>query len=173
MTSNIGSRQVKDFGGGVGFNATNAANLSEYSKSIVEKALHKTFSPEFLNRLDDIIYFNALTKEDMKSIIKLEINTISKRMSELGMTLKVKDSLIEHIIDNELDVQYGARPIHRAIQKFIEDPVSEKIIAEEVQNKNVTVTVDYKDGDINVAITNNKSATSKKTRKTTKSEKKN
>ena len=173
MTSNIGSRQVKDFGGGVGFNATNAANLSEYSKSIVEKALHKTFSPEFLNRLDDIIYFNALTKEDMKSIIKLEINTISKRMSDLGMTLKVKDSLIEHIIDNELDVQYGARPIHRAIQKFIEDPVSEKIIAEEVQNKNVTVTVDYKDGDINVAITNNKSATSKKTRKTTKSEKKN
>lgn len=148
MTSNIGSRQVKDFGGGVGFNSTNAESRNEYAKSVVDKAIHKAFSPEFLNRIDEIIHFNALNKDNLKTIIGLETEIIAKRMADLGLTLIVKDGIINHIIDNECDVQYGARPIHRAIQKYIEDPVSEKVIMHNLQQKDLNVIVDYVDGQV-------------------------
>ena len=152
MTSNIGSRQVKDFGSGVGFVTSNADSQNEYAKNIIDKALKKTFSPEFLNRIDEIINFNVLTKDNMKTIINLEIATISKRMRDLNMELKVNDGIINYILNKECDIQYGARPIHRAIQKYIEDPVSEKIILENAQNKKVNIIVDYIDSNVNVSI---------------------
>lgn len=157
LTSNIGSRQLKEFGGGVGFNANSDDNMSEKSKSIIDKALKKTFSPEFLNRIDEVIVFNTLTKSDLKQIIAIEIKTIAQRMKDLNMKLVVTDALIDHLIDDEWDAQYGARPLRRAIQKYIEDPVSEKIIiANSKANKNspYKITVDYSNGNNTVTIEN-------------------
>ena len=150
MTSNIGSRQVNEFGGGVGFHARDVETKNEYAKSLIDKALKKTFSPEFLNRIDEIINFNVLTKDNMKSIIKLEIENISRRLKERGITIAVAENLIDHIIDTEIDLQYGARPIHRAIQKYVEDPVSEKIISDNIQQQNMEIIVDYKDGNVQI-----------------------
>ena len=144
MTSNIGTRQVKEFGGGVGFNANTDENLSEKAKSIIDKALKKNFSPEFLNRIDEVIIFNALDKSNIRDIISLEINQIKSRIKDLNINLLVSDALIEHIIDNEWDIQYGARPLHRAIQKYVEDPISEAIICENILGeKTVKISVDY------------------------------
>ena len=144
MTSNIGTRQVKEFGGGVGFNANSDENLNEKAKSIIDKALKKNFSPEFINRIDETITFNTLDKANIKDIIGLEIKQIANRMEDLGISLVVSDNLIERIINNEWDIQYGARPLHRAIQKYIEDPISEAIILENiVNNTKTTISVDY------------------------------
>ncbi|MDR2083945.1 MAG: ATP-dependent Clp protease ATP-binding subunit [Bacteroidales bacterium] len=143
MTSNIGTRQVKEFGGGVGFNANSDDNLIEKSRSIIDKALKKNFSPEFLNRIDEVIIFNSLNKDNIKDIIALEIKEIANRMKDLNISLRVTDELIEHIINNEWDIQYGARPLHRAIQKYIEDPISETVILENMGKNKSKITVDY------------------------------
>ncbi|MDL2242850.1 ATP-dependent Clp protease ATP-binding subunit, partial [Bacteroidales bacterium OttesenSCG-928-K03] len=143
MTSNIGTRQVKEFGGGVGFNANSDENLNEKARSIIDKALKKNFSPEFLNRIDEVIIFNSLNKDNIKDIIGLEIRQISERMIELNIKLSVTDNLIEYIINNEWDIQYGARPLHRAIQKYIEDPISEAIIVENMGRHKAKITVDF------------------------------
>lgn len=145
MTSNIGSRQAKEFGGGVGFNSHKNDNISENTKAIIDKALKKNFSPEFLNRIDEVINFNTLSKDDIKKIIAIEIAGIAARMKEINMELTVTDELINYIIDNEWDIQYGARPLHRAIQKFIEDPVSEAVIQLNPERDKASVIVDYVD----------------------------
>ncbi len=129
MTSNIGVRQLKDFGDGVGF-ATSARNMSaeENNKAVIEKALKKTFSPEFLNRIDDVIIFNSLTRENIFTIIDILMKTVLARLTTLGFTLELTEEAKSFIADKGYDQQFGARPLHRAIQKYLEDPLAEEIL---------------------------------------------
>ncbi|HVI44718.1 MAG TPA: ATP-dependent Clp protease ATP-binding subunit [Chitinophaga sp.] len=141
MTSNIGARQLKDFGAGVGFTtSTRATNEEENTKSVIEKALKRTFSPEFLNRIDDVIIFNSLGKEHIYTIIDITMKSVLKRLNTLGFSLELTDEAKSFLADKGYDQQFGARPLHRAIQKYLEDP-----LAEEILNMNIH------DGDILVA----------------------
>ncbi len=129
MTSNIGSRQIKDFGQGVGFGtASKKDQESAYSKSVIENALKKTFAPEFLNRIDDIVVFNSLEKEDINKIIDIELAKLLKRIDNLGYTLILSAKAKDFIADKGFDKQYGARPLKRAIQKYIEDTLASEIV---------------------------------------------
>ncbi len=143
MTSNIGTRQLKDFGHGIGFRA-GAGDVpdSEYSRSIIQKALNKAFAPEFLNRVDDIVMFDQLSRESLYKIIDLELNGLYKRVKELGYNVIVTDSAKEFISDKGYDVQFGARPLKRAIQKYIEDEMAEMIIRTGLQ-EGETIIVDF------------------------------
>jgi ATP-dependent Clp protease ATP-binding subunit ClpC len=143
MTSNIGARQLKDFGQGVGFTTkAKKENVEEHNRGVIESALKKAFAPEFLNRIDDVIIFNSLEKEDMKKIIELELQGLHKRISELGYTLKITDNAKEFIIEKGFDPNYGARPLKRAIQKYIEDPLAEEMIKGEASEGD-EIEVDY------------------------------
>ncbi len=129
MTSNIGVRQLKEFGDGVGFaTATRMQNAEENNKAVIEKALKRTFSPEFLNRIDDVVVFNALNKENIFNIIDILMKGVAKRLQNLGFSLELTAEAKEFIGDKGYDVQYGARPLHRAIQKYLEDPLAEEIL---------------------------------------------
>ena len=129
MTSNIGVRQLKDFGEGVGF-ATQARidNQDEANKAVIEKALKRTFSPEFLNRIDDVIIFNSLSKENIFEIIDILMKGVLKRLNNLGFNLELTGEAKSFIADKGYDQQFGARPLHRAIQKYLEDPLAEEIL---------------------------------------------
>ncbi|MDF2383994.1 ATP-dependent Clp protease ATP-binding subunit [Nostoc ellipsosporum NOK] len=129
MTSNIGVRQLKDFGSGVGF--TTAAKMEhedEANKAVIEKALKRTFSPEFLNRIDDVIIFNSLSKENIFSIINILMKGVLKRLNALGYDLTLTEEAKNFLAEKGYDVQFGARPLHRAIQKYLEDPLAEEIL---------------------------------------------
>lgn len=129
MTSNIGARQLKDFGQGVGFGTTAKKEQSEaHSKSIIENALKKAFAPEFLNRIDDIIVFNALEKKDIDLIIDIELVKLYARIEDLGYKITLSTEAKDFIAEKGFDKQYGARPLKRAIQKYIEDPLAEDIV---------------------------------------------
>ena len=129
MTSNIGTRQLKDFGQGVGFStAAKAAVADEHSKGVIEGALKKSFAPEFLNRIDDVVVFQSLTKEHIHEIIDIELEKLFKRVNALNYQIKVTEPAKDFIVDKGFDSQYGARPLKRAIQKYIEDPLAEEII---------------------------------------------
>lgn len=140
MTSNIGSRQLKDFGTGVGF-ATKPAD-KEYSHSVIQKALNKAFSPEFLNRVDDIVMFDALDKEAIFKIIDIELAGFYKRVDGLGYRLTITDDAKNFIAERGYDAQFGARPLKRAIQKYLEDELAEMIINASIQPGNL-IFVDY------------------------------
>ena len=143
MTSNIGTRQLKDFGGGVGFKTVR--NEQEYSRGVIQKALNRTFAPEFLNRVDDIVMFNSLGKEALYKIIDIEIEGFHKRAAELGYQLTVTDAAKEFIVEKGFDSQYGARPLKRAIQKYIEDELAEMILRAEI-TQGSNLIIDYKEG---------------------------
>jgi ATP-dependent Clp protease ATP-binding subunit ClpC len=129
MTSNIGSRQLKDFGTGVGFGtAAKTAQADANAKSVIENALKKSFAPEFLNRIDDVIVFNALEREDIHSIIDIELKKLINRIEGLGYKLTLTEEAKDYIADKGFDKQYGARPLKRAIQKYIEDALAEEIV---------------------------------------------
>ncbi|HET7898926.1 MAG TPA: ATP-dependent Clp protease ATP-binding subunit, partial [Flavisolibacter sp.] len=129
MTSNIGVRQLKDFGAGVGFaTAAKVQNQDEANKAVIEKALKRTFSPEFLNRIDDVIIFNSLTKENIFEIIDILMKGVLKRLNNLGFSLQLTDDAKSFLADKGYDQQFGARPLHRAIQKYLEDPLAEEIL---------------------------------------------
>ena len=129
MTSNIGVRQLKDFGEGVGFaTATRMQSAEENSKAVIEKALKRTFSPEFLNRIDDVIIFNSLSKENIFSIIDILMKNVMKRLNNLGFSLELTKEAKDFIAEKGYDSQFGARPLHRAIQKYLEDPLAEEIL---------------------------------------------
>jgi ATP-dependent Clp protease ATP-binding subunit ClpC len=129
MTSNIGVRQLKDFGEGVGFATANRVqNAEENNKAVIEKALKRTFSPEFLNRIDDVIIFNSLTKENIFSIIDIVMKSVVKRLVALGYNLELTAEAKDFIAERGYDSQFGARPLHRAIQKYLEDPLAEEIL---------------------------------------------
>lgn len=142
MTSNVGSRKLKDFGIGVGF-STNARenNIAELEQNIIDNDLKKTFAPEFLNRVDDIVFFRSLEKNDIIKIIDIELNTLVKRLSSMGYSLEVTDDLKEMILEKGIDKQFGARPLKRAIQKYVEDELSEAIIKnKDKDKKNIKMT---------------------------------
>ena len=129
MTSNLGARQVKDFGNGVGFGTE--AVKSQESKNIrgtIEKSLKKAFSPEFLNRVDEIVIFNSLEKEDLKKIIDIELQTLVKRTNELGYKIKISKKALNFLCEKGYDKKYGARPLKRAIQKYVEDLLADEIV---------------------------------------------
>ncbi len=134
MTSNIGTRQIKDFGQGVGFStSTKQATSNEYTKSVIQNALRKAFAPEFLNRIDDVVLFNALTREDIFKIIDLELAGLYERINALGYQIKLTTAAKEFIAEKGYDVQFGARPLKRAIQKYLEDPMAEVIIKADIK----------------------------------------
>jgi ATP-dependent Clp protease ATP-binding subunit ClpC len=129
MTSNIGARQLKDFGDGVGFaTAARALNADENNKAVIEKALKRTFSPEFLNRIDDVIIFNSLDKENIFEIIDILMKGVMKRLVNLGFGMELSEEAKNFIAEKGYDSQFGARPLHRAIQKYLEDPLAEEIL---------------------------------------------
>ncbi len=129
MTSNIGARQLKEFGDGVGFATANRMqNADENNKAVIEKALKRTFSPEFLNRIDDVVIFNSLTREHIFEIINILMKGVMKRLVTLGFSLELTDAAKDFIADKGYDVQFGARPLHRSIQKYLEDPLAEEIL---------------------------------------------
>ncbi len=129
MTSNIGVRQLKEFGDGVGFaTASRIQNQDENNKAVIEKALKRTFSPEFLNRIDDVVIFNSLSKDNIFSIIDILMKNVLKRLNSLGYSLELTEDAKSFLADKGYDVQFGARPLHRAIQKYLEDPLAEEIL---------------------------------------------
>ena len=141
MTSNIGTRQLKDFGQGVGF-STNTVSEKDYSRGVIQKALNRAFSPEFLNRIDDIIMFDQLDKKSIFQIIDLELSGFYKRVETLGYHLEITDAAKNFIAEKGYDVQFGARPLKRAIQKYLEDELAEMIIRATVQEGD-TIRVDF------------------------------
>ena len=147
MTSNIGARQVKEFGQGVGFSTmAKTAQAEEYERSVVEGALKKVFAPEFLNRIDDVVMFNALDKDNIKGIVEVELQKLLDRMKGLGYSLRITDKAKNFIAEKGYDKQFGARPLKRTIQRFIEDEIAEKIVLGEVREGD-TISVDYADKD--------------------------
>ncbi len=134
MTSNIGARQVKDFGTGLGFEtASQKAQTSDIEKGVIEKELKKTFSPEFLNRIDDIVIFNALEKQDIRIIVDIELKKFITRVEKIGYKLNVSDAAKDFIAEKGFDSKYGARPLNRAIQKHIEDLVAEHVVGNTIK----------------------------------------
>ena len=145
MTSNIGSRQLKDFGSGVGFNTR--TDDKEYSHGVIQKALNKAFAPEFLNRIDDIVMFDSLDQEAIFKIIDIELRGFLARMSKLGYQFEITEDAKSYIATKGYDQQYGARPLKRALQKYLEDPLAELIINSELQTGD-KILVEYdKDAD--------------------------
>ncbi|MDG1342152.1 MAG: ATP-dependent Clp protease ATP-binding subunit [Flavobacteriaceae bacterium] len=134
MTSNIGARQVKDFGTGLGFEtAAQKAQTSDIEKGVIEKELKKTFSPEFLNRIDDIVIFNALEQKDIRKIVDIELEKLILRIEKLGYQVTVTDTAKEFISEKGFDIKYGARPLNRAIQKHVEDLVAEHVVSNTIK----------------------------------------
>ena len=161
MTSNIGARQLKDFGQGVGFStATKKSQADDNSKSIIQNALKKSFAPEFLNRIDDVIVFNALEKEDIHKIIDIELEKLLDRIQDLGYTLKLTDKAKDFIVDKGFDKQYGARPLKRAIQKYIEDALAEEIVTKNL-NENDSILMDLDENKNQLTIKIDKGNTKK------------
>jgi len=134
MTSNIGARQLKDFGQGVGF-ATSAKkeSVDENSAGIIQNALKKAFAPEFLNRIDDVVIFNSLTKDDIFKIIDIELESLYQRIEKLGYHINLSNDAKDFIAEKGYDIAYGARPLKRAIQKYLEDPLAEEIIQSKIK----------------------------------------
>ncbi len=132
MTSNIGARQLKDFGQGVGFaTKSRQESVEDSSKSVIQNALRKTFSPEFLNRIDDVVVFNSLGKDEIFKIIDLSLRGVKKRLSTMGFQLDLSADAKDFLSEKGYDPQFGARPLNRAIQKYIEDPLAEFILGEQ------------------------------------------
>jgi ATP-dependent Clp protease ATP-binding subunit ClpC len=152
MTSNVGARKLQDFGAGVGFGTkAKVENLEEIRNSVIEDSVKKAFSPEFLNRLDDIIIFKSLDKEDIKKIVEIPLNELKDRMKEMGYTIKLSSKLKEYLAEVGYDEKYGARPLNRAIQKYIEDPIAEKMLDGDVKEGD-TIKLGYVKGDVTVEV---------------------
>jgi ATP-dependent Clp protease ATP-binding subunit ClpC len=140
MTSNIGVRQLKEFGDGVGFaTATRIQNAEENNKAVIEKALKRTFSPEFLNRIDDVVVFNSLSRDHIFQIIDILMKGVDKRLHSIGFRLELTEAAKNFIANKGYDVQFGARPLHRAIQKYLEDPLAEEILSMNIREGDVLV----------------------------------
>ena len=154
MTSNVGARQLKDFGQGVGFGtAAKIAQADDNSKSVIENALKKTFAPEFLNRIDDVIVFNPLEKHDIDLIIEIELKKLYGRIEELGYKLNLSDKAKAFIADKGFDKQFGARPLKRAIQKYVEDALAEEIITSKIASGDqIFMDLDETSQELTVAI---------------------
>ncbi len=161
MTSNIGARKLKDFGQGVGFGTSaKVSQADSNAKSIIEQALKKAFAPEFLNRVDDVVVFNALEREDIHKIIDIELDNLLARISDLGYTLELTEKAKDYIADKGFDKEYGARPLKRAIQKYIEDSLAEEIINSNLQEGDtITMDLDDKTDELTIKIKKGKKKT--------------
>jgi len=161
MTSNIGARQLKDFGQGVGFSTSAKVNqVDAHSRGVIETALKRAFAPEFLNRVDDVVVFNSLGKEEIFKIIDIELKSLFGRVHNLGYEVKLTEKAKEFIADKGFDSAFGARPLKRAIQKYLEDPIAEEILKGDIHDGD-TLEIDYdKEGD--VIVVENKSPGKKK-----------
>ncbi len=145
MTSNIGVRDLKDFGAGIGFaNRAKADNMDEIMKSTIQSALKKAFSPEFLNRLDDVVVFNSLSKEDIFKIIDISLGKLFHRITDLGYKIELTEKAKDFLANKGYDQQYGARPLNRAIQKYLEDAIAEEILKGDLSEGDVIIA-DYVD----------------------------
>lgn len=157
MTSNIGTKKIKDFGEGVGFNTkAKQSNKSTFQKKVIQDSLKKTFSPEFLNRVDDVVVFNSLEKEDILKIVDIELQDVMDRIKEEDYKIEISKKLKEFIADKGFDPQYGARPIKRSIQKYVEDPVSEEIIKGSESIDKIKLDYDDKNDKLRVRVTKRK-----------------
>jgi ATP-dependent Clp protease ATP-binding subunit ClpC len=147
MTSNIGIRELKDFGTGIGFNTkTKVDSMEDNMKASIQNALKKAFSPEFLNRLDDVVIFNSLSREHIHKIIDISLGKLFVRLNNIGYKIELTEKAKDYISEKGYDQQYGARPLNRAIQKYLEDPVAEEILKGDVLEGD-TILVDYTEGD--------------------------
>lgn len=154
MTSNVGTRQLKEFGRGIGFTAEGLSQGlmindkdKEYARKVIRKSLEKKFSPEFLNRLDEIITFDQLDKEAIKKIVDLELTNLTKRVADMGYDISITDNAKDFLAEKGYDVQFGARPLKRALQTYIEDGIAEMVVNEEIE-KGTSITVDCIDGEL-------------------------
>ena len=164
MTSNVGTRKLKEFGTGVGFNTS--AKLSaadEHAKGVITNALKKSFAPEFLNRIDDVILFNSLSKEDIHKIIDIELAKLFSRVHDLGFKIQLTDEAKDFIANKGYDKEYGARPLKRAIQKYLEDALAEEILTSKLsEGDTVKVDFDEKNSEIKMKVTKMKKKAAKK-----------
>nr|MBC8342514.1 ATP-dependent Clp protease ATP-binding subunit [Bacteroidota bacterium] len=149
ITSNIGSRQVKDFGSGIGFSIKD--NTDDQNRLIVEKELKRYFSPEFLNRIDDVIIFNSLTKDHIRKIVRNPIQELRDRLAEMNFEIELTDKAIEFLVNKGYDPKFGARPLKRAIQKYLEDKIAEELLKADVEEHEVFL-VDHKKGEEELTI---------------------
>ncbi len=154
MTSNIGARKLKDFGQGVGFGTTTRqTQADENARSVIQNALKKAFAPEFLNRIDDVVVFNALEREDIHKIIDIELEKLYKRIKDLGYDLTLSGKAKDYISDKGFDKEYGARPLKRAIQKYIEDALAEEIITSKLhEGDTIYMDMDEDNSDLTISI---------------------
>lgn len=154
MTSNIGSRQLKDFGQGVGFGtAARKSQADSHQKSVIENALKKAFAPEFLNRIDDVMVFNPLEKEHIHQIIDIELNKLYSRIRDIGYNLELTNEAKDYIAEKGFDKEYGARPLKRAIQKYIEDALAEEIVnAKLEEGDSITMDLEKKKDKLTISI---------------------
>jgi len=168
MTSNIGTRKLKEFGTGVGFNtAAKASAADDHAKSVITNALKKSFAPEFLNRIDDVILFNSLKREDIHKIIDIELSKLFSRVNDLGFNIELSEKAKDFIADKGYDAEYGARPLKRAIQKYLEDALAEEILTSKLhEGDTVKVDFDEKKSEITMKVVKSKKATKKDEDKT-------
>lgn len=165
MTSNVGTKQVKDFGTGVGFSTkTRESQNEEQIKGILEKELKNKFAPEFINRIDEIIYFKDLGKDEILKIVDLELAKTIKRASDIGFPIEITDTLKDHLVEVGYDPKYGARPLKRAIQRWVDDIITDYII-EANPSEGTKLNIDYNSDDDVSFITVEKVEKPKKTRK--------
>ncbi len=152
MTSNIGTREITEFGNSIGFSPkSKEEQVQEYAKSVVEKALKKAFTPEFLNRIDDLIQFNTLSKEDIYKIIEIELQDVLNRVKHLKFNLQLTQALKDFIVEKGFDQRFGARPLKRAIQKYIEDPMAEFMLGNKIE-EGAYIQIDYKQDTVDISI---------------------
>jgi ATP-dependent Clp protease ATP-binding subunit ClpC len=143
MTSNIGAKELREFGTGVGFaSSAKVAQSYDHMKSTLEGAMRKVFRPEFLNRIDDVIIFRQLEKEHILRIVNLALDKVSKRLAQVGLIINVSDAVKEFIADKGFDQQFGARPLNRTIQKYIEDPIADELLNPRGEGMN-TIQIDF------------------------------
>ena len=164
MTSNIGARDVQDFGAGIGFETKSRTdNINENLNSTIDKALQRTFNPEFINRLDDIIIFNSLTKDDLYKIIDINLQKLYLKANEIGYSIKLTDKAKDFLIEKGYNPKYGARPLERAIQKYLEDVIAEEILSGELKKGDIILaSYDPKSKSIAVKKSDSKKNSNKK-----------
>jgi ATP-dependent Clp protease ATP-binding subunit ClpC len=164
MTSNIGVRDLKDFGAGIGFSTqAKKDNMDEIMKSTIQNSLKKTFSPEFLNRLDDVIIFNSLERKDIHKIIDITLDKLFTRIIEIGYEVEMTEAAKDFIAEKGFDPQYGARPLNRAIQKYLEDSVAEEILKGVIkEGETIIADHDGKGDELSLTIKKRKAKKEKK-----------
>ena len=152
MTSNVGARKLQDFGTGAGYNTQSKLQMQEkLTSEVIQSSLKKSFSPEFLNRLDDIVVFNKLSKENIKKMVDLSLKDLIESVNEMGYTIKITPNMKNHLAEVGYDEKYGARPLTRAVQRYIEDPVAERMLLGGVEEGD-TIKVGYSREDVSVDI---------------------